>query len=501
MRESSRNLAAEPSGLVIAAREGDERALGELLAAHLPLVYNIVRRALSGHADVDDVVQEVMLRVVRDLPALREPGSFRAWLLAITFHQISSYRHNRRRVEPPTALDEAEEAAPGPDIQDLALLRLDLSGQRRQVVEASRWLDPDNRALMALWWQENAGILTRAEVAAAAGLTVAHAGVRLQRMREQVELGRRIAAALSARPGCAALGAVLAGWDGRRTPLWRKRIGRHIQDCSACSRSASEHIALERLLFTFAALPVPLGVTAALATKGLWASSAVHMSVIGKLAQAVAAHPIAAVTTGAVLVAAPAVTYATWPEAKPKAPVVIVATPPARPSPLPSSARATPSAKPSPARSAATAGIALGSWSLEAAGTPGQFVTYATLYAAVSSVTEVSSEATRQRATFTVVRGLADGRCYTFRAADGRYLRHYYLRLRLSADDGTQLFREDATFCVQPGPVPGSVRLHSHNYPGSALRVRDGGIFLDGDNGTKEYARDSSFIRHEPWAS
>ena len=39
--------AAEHSGLVIAARDGDDRALGELLAAHLPVVYNIVRRALS----------------------------------------------------------------------------------------------------------------------------------------------------------------------------------------------------------------------------------------------------------------------------------------------------------------------------------------------------------------------------------------------------------------------------------------------------------------------
>lgn len=497
--------AAEDSGLVAAARSGDGRALAELVSAYLPLVYNIVRRALSGHSDVDDVVQEIMLRVVRDLPALREPGSFRAWLVAIAFHQISTYRYGRRQAESSAAIDEAEQTVvAGADVQDLALLRLDLSSQRRQVVEASRWLDPDHRALLSLWWQENAGVLTRAEVAQAAGLTVAHAGVRLQRMRDQLELSRRIAAVLAARPRCAGLDTVAADWDGRQTPLWRKRIGRHVNGCPACSRASSGQIPLERLLFTFAAIPVPLGLAAAVAAQGLlWTPMAggVHASLIGKLAQALAAHPLATLATGAVLVAAPAVTYATWPEAKPPAPAVIAV--PATPSPLPPTARVSPSAKPSPvhASAAPSGGLALGAWSLEAVGTPGRYLSYAdTVYAAIGPVSAASSVSTRQRATFTVVRGLADARCYSFRAADGRYLRHYYMRLRLSADDGTQLFREDATFCVKPGSVAGSVTLQSHNYPGSVLRSRDGGIFLDGSDGTKQFARDSSFIRRGPWA-
>lgn len=43
--------------LVVAAQSGDNRARDELIAEHLPLLYNIVGRALSGHADVDDVIQ------------------------------------------------------------------------------------------------------------------------------------------------------------------------------------------------------------------------------------------------------------------------------------------------------------------------------------------------------------------------------------------------------------------------------------------------------------
>jgi hypothetical protein len=76
-------------------------------------------------------------------------------------------------------------------------------------------------------------------------------------------------------------------------------------------------------------------------------------------------------------------------------------------------------------------------------------------------VTAASSEQARRQATFTVITGLADTNCVTFRVSDGRYLRHYELRLRLSPEDSTQLFREDATFCPRPGAVAGSVSLQA----------------------------------------
>jgi hypothetical protein len=131
---------------------------------------------------------------------------------------------------------------------------------------------------------------------------------------------------------------------------------------------------------------------------------------------------------------------------------------------------------------------------------PARYLTYAGDFAALGRVSPSSSARTRQRVTFTVIRGLADQRCVTFRAADGRYLRHYELRLRLSTNDGSELFREDATFCPRPGSVAGSVTLHAHNYPGSVLRHRDGGIWLDGFDGTRAFADQASFITRRAWA-
>ncbi|MEU6947779.1 sigma-70 family RNA polymerase sigma factor [Streptomyces sp. NPDC046316] len=516
---------ADHAGLVVAAQAGDDRAREELIAAYLPLVYNIVGRALSGHADADDVVQETLLRVVRDLPALRAPESFRSWLVSITLRQINTHWHRQRTfADRTTVIDEARQIPDaGAEPEDVTILRLHLSDERRQAVEAGRWLDEDQRALLSLWWQERAGSLSRDDIAAATGLTVAHVGVRLQRMREQLELSRAIVAALEADPRCSHLNETVAGWDGLPASVWRKRIARHTRGCPVCMATTTERVPAELLLLSLAPLAVPAGLVAALAAKGLLSGTAasaaglatahaavgtatagggLHSALIGKL-HAVTAHQLVSLATGAVLIAGTA-TYATWPEPAHRQPGV-VATPtvgnPTVGTPAPIPSRTTTSAEPSPVSPSASAGtVPLGAQSLESVDQPALYLTYAGDFATLGPVSTSSSTQTRQRVTFTVIGGLADTRCVTFRAADGRYLRHHYLRLRLSSDDGSELFREDATFCPRPGAVAGSVTLHAHNYPGSVLRHRDGGVWLDGSDGTRAFAGQASFILRRSWA-
>ncbi|MGA5193540.1 sigma-70 family RNA polymerase sigma factor [Streptomyces exfoliatus] len=504
------------AGLVVAAQGGDDRAREALIAAYLPLVYNIVGRALSGHADVDDVVQETLLRVVRDLPALRAPESFRSWLVSITLRQINTHWHRQRTFAGrTTVIDEALRIPDaGAEHEDVTILRLRVSDERRQVAEAGRWLDPDHRMLMSLWWQESAGLLSRDDIADATGLTVAHVGVRLQRMREQLELSRTIVAALEADPRCPQLDETVAGWDGLRTSVWRKRIARHTRECPVCTAARTERIPAELLLLSLAPLAVPAGLLAALAAKGVLSGTAasaaglatahaaagtatatagggLHSGLIGAL-HAATAHPLVGLAAGAVLIAGTA-TYAAWPEPAPREPGVIATPTVGTPPPTPS--RTTTPAGPPPASPSAVAGtVPLGARSLESVDQPALYVTYAGDFATLGRVSASSSTQTRQRVTFTVVRGLADAGCVTFRAADGRYLRHRDLRLRLSGDDGSALFREDATFCPRPGAVPGSVTLHAHNYPGSVIRHRDGGVWLDGSDGTRAFAGQASFI-------
>ncbi|MER7751109.1 sigma-70 family RNA polymerase sigma factor [Kitasatospora sp. NPDC097643] len=240
---------------VLAAQARDAVAREQLIADHLPLVYNIVGRAMDGHADVDDVVQETMLRAVHSLHTLRDPSSFRSWLVAIAMNEVRRCWTTRRSAPEPGLHELTEITDPAADFVDLTILRLGLTGHRRQVAEATRWLDERERDLLSLWWLETGGELTRAELAAALGLTPQHTAVRVQRMKEQLEVGRLVVQALAAEPPCAELSALTATWDGQPSGLWRKRIARHARDCPHCAGRRRNLIPVEALL---AGLPLLL---------------------------------------------------------------------------------------------------------------------------------------------------------------------------------------------------------------------------------------------------
>ncbi|MCC3776731.1 sigma-70 family RNA polymerase sigma factor, partial [Streptomyces sp. UNOB3_S3] len=247
------------TGVVEAARAGDAGAQGELVAACLPLVYNIVGRALKGHADVDDVVQETMIRMVGGLSGLRDASRFRSWLVAITMNRIRG--HWRRQQDAPVGgLQEACHLSdPDADFVELTILRLGLEGQRRQVAEATRWLDDGERAALSLWWLETTGELTRAEVAAALELTPQHTAVRIQRTKLQLETARAVVRALATTPRCPELASIVGIWDGTPSPLWRKRIARHTRGCVECGGHWTALIPAEGLLAGLGLVPVGAG--------------------------------------------------------------------------------------------------------------------------------------------------------------------------------------------------------------------------------------------------
>ncbi|MEU1138476.1 sigma-70 family RNA polymerase sigma factor, partial [Streptomyces sp. NPDC005885] len=257
---------------IAAAQAGDRRALDELVAGWLPLVYNVVGRALNGHADVDDVVQETMLRAVDHLGSLRDPDSFRSWLVAIAVRQIRD--RARRRKSP----DQLPDGLPADDVDfaELTVLRLQLEGQRREVAEAVRWLDDEDRHLLSLWWLEVAGELTRRELASALGISRQHAAVRVQRMKERLETARGVVRALDG--ACPDLHDLTARRNGRRDSVWRKRLARHLRGCAHCGDPRDSVVPAERLLAGIALVPLPIGFTLSLAFGAKTAAAAAGLA-------------------------------------------------------------------------------------------------------------------------------------------------------------------------------------------------------------------------------
>jgi RNA polymerase sigma factor (sigma-70 family) len=336
---------------VIAARAGDPAAVDRLVAGYLPLVYTIVGRALEGHADVDDVVQDVMLRVLRNLGDLRAPESFRSWLVAITVRQVRE-RFRSRRGEPDVLVHQ-DVRDPGADFADLAITRLELSGQRRETAEATRWLDEENRELLSLWWLEASGELTRDEIVEATEVSRQHAAVRIQRMKGQLETARVVVRALAAQPPCPDLRLITVQWDGMPGALWRKRIARHTRDCTYCSAAWHNLVAAERLLAGMALVPVPAALTGKTAVLGGSAHVAATKLGFVKLGLGVSQKVLSAAlaTTAVAGTAAAVVVYRHDPPPRtPTAAVLATTSPTPRPnaaSPAPAKTSASPSPSPS----------------------------------------------------------------------------------------------------------------------------------------------------------
>ncbi|MEJ3741672.1 sigma-70 family RNA polymerase sigma factor [Actinomycetes bacterium KLBMP 9797] len=264
--------ARDPAALVTAAQAGDAAALAELVSAHLPFVYGVIGRMLGAHPDVDDLVQETMVRVMRGLPDLREPDRFRSWVGTIAQRQV--LLHLRSRKDDLLSRRELGAELPDPrgDFVDRTVTELLFAQQRQELLEAARWLDHDDQRLLALWSREAAGELSRAELAAALSISEKHASVRLRRMKVRLDAARAISRALHGSPRCAELATLIRPWNGTADGLWRKRLSRHVRGCRRCGQRQIPLLPPEKLL-GLAAVPMATGLaTTAPATASGWSS-------------------------------------------------------------------------------------------------------------------------------------------------------------------------------------------------------------------------------------
>jgi RNA polymerase sigma-70 factor (ECF subfamily) len=86
--------------LLLRAQDGDEDAWKGLTGLYRPLLHSWLRRQGAPPSDLDDLIQEILLSVVRSLPTFShsgQTGSFRSWLRTIACHRASDYWKGRRR--------------------------------------------------------------------------------------------------------------------------------------------------------------------------------------------------------------------------------------------------------------------------------------------------------------------------------------------------------------------------------------------------------------------
>jgi RNA polymerase sigma-70 factor, ECF subfamily len=102
----------ERIALIREARHGNRLAFDALAVSIVDRLYSVARLILRDADRAEDATQETLVRCWRDLPALRDPARFDAWVHRLLLHAITDeFRTHRRhqasirvlRLEPATA--------------------------------------------------------------------------------------------------------------------------------------------------------------------------------------------------------------------------------------------------------------------------------------------------------------------------------------------------------------------------------------------------------------
>jgi len=98
-----------PEPLLKAAQGGDEAACSDLVVAVYPLITRCVGRQIRRRDDVDDVVQEVILKVILKLGQYRGPQPFGHWVSRVAVTTAYDWLRKQRVRPAVTAADLSDE--------------------------------------------------------------------------------------------------------------------------------------------------------------------------------------------------------------------------------------------------------------------------------------------------------------------------------------------------------------------------------------------------------
>ncbi len=235
--------------LVAAMVAADRWGLAVAYDKYAASIYAFCYNQLRDREAAADAVQDTFLVVAERIGQLRQPEKFRAWLYAIARHCCVDKLNARSRVT--RRFDDID--LPDETISLDRTLRAQES--QRLVWQALGGLNDKERAALELSLRHE---LKGQDLALAMGISPTHANTVLVRARQQLQ--RSIDVILVVRAGrgdCGVLTEITAGWNGVLTPLWRKRIGRHIDGCTVCGARQRRDVNAAALLSAAPLLPAP----------------------------------------------------------------------------------------------------------------------------------------------------------------------------------------------------------------------------------------------------
>jgi RNA polymerase sigma factor (sigma-70 family) len=158
---------------------GDPRGMQVLLVDHGQMLARLIGRLTAWHADMDDILQEVLLQIWKKADTFRGQGSLEGWLKQIAVNRCRNHFRAlaafQRKLEKLALLGQAEHYLDPP---------IQFDGIDDNLKQALSQLSQDERTTVVLFYLEQ---LSGDEVAVLTGTKVETVHVRLHRARTKLK--------------------------------------------------------------------------------------------------------------------------------------------------------------------------------------------------------------------------------------------------------------------------------------------------------------------------
>ncbi len=170
------------SALVCAARRGDKEAMRLLLGQNLDWLKGLVYGIVGDADDVDDVMQDICVRLIDKIDTLREPERFRPWLAVLAKRLALSYR--RRKKQRPILISSEELACQHSDENGGRFIEeIEQAEQYHKILEAVNALPDKYREVFMMAYT---GELTYRQIADILDVPITTVQIRLVRARRMI---------------------------------------------------------------------------------------------------------------------------------------------------------------------------------------------------------------------------------------------------------------------------------------------------------------------------